>query len=335
VRVVSRGLLAAAVGLLVAGGAVLAVAAGDGGDGAEPGGAARTDRWTSLRSATLARTEVAAARIGRSVYVVGGFEERSGATTRAVERYDLRRDRWQRLRSMPVGLNHAVAVAYRGKLYVHGGYRGRRDLSSATARLFRYDPARDRWGRLPLAPTPRAAHAAAVIGGRLYVAGGSNAGGSQRSFEVYSFGRRRWRRGPSFPGPARNHTAGVAAGGSFYVLAGRDQTNFPNVDRYDPTRRRWRRLPSMRTARGGIAAVRLRDGRIVVFGGEQLAPGGTTIREVEVYEPGRQRWRRLPDMRTPRHGLGGVARGNRVFAIEGGPRPGFHFSSAIEYLDVR
>ena len=40
-------------------------------------------------------------------------------------------------------------------------------------------------------------------------------------------------------------------------------------------------------------------------------------------------------MRTPRHGLGGVSLGNRVYAIEGGPRPGFHFSDAIEYLDVR
>jgi hypothetical protein len=39
-------------------------------------------------------------------------------------------------------------------------------------------------------------------------------------------------------------------------------------------------------------------------------------------------------MRTPRHGLGGVARGHRVYAIEGGPMPGYHFSRAIEALDV-
>jgi hypothetical protein len=29
-----------------------------------------------------------------------------------------------------------------------------------------------------------------------------------------------------------------------------------------------------------------------------------------------------------------VARGDRVFAIEGGPTPGFDFSNAIEALDV-
>jgi hypothetical protein len=37
---------------------------------------------------------------------------------------------------------------------------------------------------------------------------------------------------------------------------------------------------------------------------------------------------------TPRHGLGGVAFGRRVYAIEGGDQPGFHFSRAIEYLDL-
>jgi hypothetical protein len=42
----------------------------------------------------------------------------------------------------------------------------------------------------------------------------------------------------------------------------------------------------------------------------------------------------LPDLRTPRHGLGGVARGRRVYAIEGGPTPGFDFSNAIEALDI-
>jgi len=294
----------------------------------------RTDRWVPFASATLERTEVAAARIGRFVYVVGGFEERSGGTTRTVERYDLRADSWKRVRSMPIGLNHTTAVAYHGKLYVHGGYRARRSLSSASSRLYRYDPRRNRWRRLPDSPTPRAAQAAAVIGRRLYVAGGANATGSLRSLEVYNFARRRWGRGRSFPGPARNHTTGVASGGRFYVIAGRDARNLRAVDRYDPRWRRWQRVRSIPTARGGIASARLPDGRIVVFGGEQLGPGGTTVQQVEVYSPGRNRWRRLPDMLTPRHGLGGVSLRNRVYAIGGGPQPGFHFSSAIETLQV-
>jgi hypothetical protein len=302
------------VAVLAGGGALLAVAAGDDGPGGD-GSAAATDRWTSLEPANLRRTEVAAARVGNSVYVVGGFEAASGATTAAVERYDIRRNRWSRVRSMPAGLNHPTAVAYRGRVYVHGGYTGRRDLSSATNRLFRYDPGRNRWSRLRRAPTNRAAHAAAVVGNKLYVAGGSNASGSLRTLEAYDF------------------ATGASDGRFFYVLAGRDDRNFTAAERYDTRSRRWQRLPGLRTARGGIAAVRV-GSRIVVFGGEELG-GGSTIAEVEAFDTGRRRWSRLPSMRTPRHGLGGVSLGRRVYAIEGGPTPGFAFSDAIEVLDLR
>jgi N-acetylneuraminic acid mutarotase len=319
VRAVRRGLLAGGVALVV-GGAAAVVASTAPED-------ARTDRWTALAPAPLERTEVAAARIGRFIYVVGGFASGSDQPSGAVERYDIRRDRWRRVRSMPLALDHATAATHRGRLYVHGGYTA--GLSQPTATLLEYNPGRNRW------PTPRAAHAVAVIGRRLYVAGGANDSGSLGSLEIYDFRRRRWLSGPSFPGPPRNHTTGVASGGRFYVLAGRDAENFTVAERYDPRRRRWERLPDMRTPRGGIASARLRDGRIVVFGGENLAPGGTTIREVELFDPRRRRWERLPDMRTPRHGLGGVALGSRVYAIEGGVEPGFSFSNAIEALDVR
>jgi N-acetylneuraminic acid mutarotase len=295
-------------------------------------GGARSDRWSTLPGATLERTEVAAARIGRFIYVVGGFERASSATSAAVERYDIRRRSWRRMADMPIALNHLTAVAYRGDLYVHGGYAAA--LSDPRPVLLRLDPDRNRWRRLRPSPSPRAAHAAAVIGHRLYVAGGADDSGSLQTLEIYDFRSGRWSSGPSFPGPARNHTTGVASGGRFYVLAGRDQGNYTAAERYDPARRSWERLPSLRTARGGIASVRLRDGRIVVFGGERLEPGGTTIAEVELFDPRSGRWRSLPDMRTPRHGLGGAALGRRVFAIEGGPTPGFAFTRTIEFLDV-
>jgi N-acetylneuraminic acid mutarotase len=315
---------------LAAGGTAVVLASGGGAE------SDRSDRWTALPPAQLERTEVAAARIGRSIYVVGGFERQSGLTTRAVERYDIRRRRWSRERPMPLALNHPTAVAYRGDLYVHGGYEGASTLTAPTGALLRYDPERRRWSRLPASPTPRAAHAVAVIRGRLYAAGGANDSGSLSSLEIYDFERRRWSSGPSFPfGPARNHTTGLASGGRFYVIAGRDSANFTAVERYDPRRRRWEDVPDLRTPRGGIASARLRDRRIVVFGGENLTPGGTTIAAVEIFNPRTSRWRNLPSMRTPRHGLGGVALGRRVYAIQGGVEPGFSFSSAIEALYVR
>ena len=125
---------------------------------------------------------------------------------------------------MPFGVNHSTATAYRGRIYVHGGYAGR-GLSEPTAALLEYDPRRNRWRRLRSSPTARAAHAAAVIGDRLYVAGGADGSGSLKSMEVFDFRTRRWRGAPSFPGPARNHMTGVAVGGHFYVIGGRDESN--------------------------------------------------------------------------------------------------------------
>jgi N-acetylneuraminic acid mutarotase len=318
----TRGLLAA----LIAAASILLVLAAAGG--------ARTDSWSALPPAQLERGEVAAARIGRFIYVVGGFERSSVRTSAAVERYDIRRRTWKLMHELPVALNHPTAVAYRGRLYVHGGYRAQLGLTDTSAALLRYDPERDRWRRLRPSPTARAAHALAVVGHSLYAAGGANETRSLRSLEIYDFRTGRWSRGPSFDGPARNHTTGVASGGRFYVLAGRDAENLAVAERYDPRGRRWERIRPLRTARGGIALARLGDGRIVVFGGEELRPGGTTIPEVELFDPRTGRWRSLPDMRTPRHGLGGAALGRRVFAVEGGTNPGLSYSPAVEYLDV-
>ncbi len=308
--------------------AVIAISAdGDGGE-ASP---SRLDAWITLDTAKLERTEVAAARVGRYVYLVGGFERRSGGTTAAVERYDIARDRWRRLRSMPVGLNHPAAAAYRGDVYVLGGYTGRGDLRGEVGSLYRYDPQRDRWSRLPSAPTRRAALAVGVIGDRLYAAGGANASGALRTLEIYDFRRRRWSRGPDMEF-AREHLAGAVSGGTFYVLAGRapGRGNFKVAERYLPSRRRWERLPDMEKPRGGIAAATV-GRRVVVIGGEEASG---TIAEVEMYDPALRRWTRLPDSRTPRHGLGAVSRGRRVYALEGGPRPGLFFSNVNEALDV-
>jgi non-specific serine/threonine protein kinase len=298
--------------------------------GGEDANQAAGPKWRTLAPAKLARTEVAAVRVGRFVYVMGGFL-RAGFSTAATERYDIVRDRWTRVANMPVPLNHAAAVAYRGRVYVLGGYSSLTGLDDEVATLYRYDPRRDRWRRLPSMLTARGALAAGVIGGRLYAAGGAGQGRDHAGLEIYDFRHRRWSRGPAMA-VARDHLAGAVAGGRFYALAGRarGKGNYDVVEAYNPRTRRWRRLPPMHKPRGGIGAATVR-GRIVVAGGEE--PAGT-IGAVELYEPRRRRWSRLRDLPTPRHGLGVVSRGRRVYVIEGGDHPGFAFTRTVEALDV-
>ena len=141
-------------------------------------------QWTEMRPSLLERTEVAAARIDRYVYVVGGFEKESGRTISAVLRYDLERDSWGRVRSLPAHVNHTAATVWDGKLYVYGGYTAPRDLTRPTRALFRYDPLRDRWKRLRGGPAPRAAHTMQAIAGRLYVVGGVVDGAATNGMDV-------------------------------------------------------------------------------------------------------------------------------------------------------
>jgi N-acetylneuraminic acid mutarotase len=282
--------------------------------------------WKALSAAGLRRTEVGAARIGKFIYVVGGFLP-STRTTDAVERYDIRRDRWRRVEPMPVAVNHPAVAAHRGKLYVFGGYTDS-SFQPVTGALQRYDPRNGSWTLLANALHPRAAAALAGMGGELFAIGGVAGGSALDGLEIFDLASGRWRPGPSME-VAREHIAATVAGGRIYVVGGRSP-NMDVVESYRPGAAGWQRMPSLLKERSGIAAVTVR-GKPVVFGGEEEAG---TIRPVELFDPDARRWHRLPGMRTPRHGLGGAALGRRVYAVEGGPSPGFAFSSRIEYLDV-
>jgi N-acetylneuraminic acid mutarotase len=310
--------------------AVLATAAAGPSGAGDTHGALSAKRWRTLAHSPLKRTEVAAAPIGRFIYVVGGFLQPGGETTDKVARYDIRRDRWRLVAPMPLAVNHAAATSSGGRLYVHGGFASTTGLESATARLFEYDPGADHWTELPSSTVPRAAHALQAIDGRLYAAGGANSSTDQlTSLEVYDIQSRTWSTAASMP-TGRNHVASAVVDGRMYVLGGRPPLNLSTVERYDPATDSWTSVVPLTTARSGFAAVVV-GRRIVAFGGE--AAGGT-IAPVEAYDVDADAWSALPDMRTPRHGLGGASKGHRVYALEGGPQPGFAFSRVAEFLDV-
>jgi hypothetical protein len=284
--------------------------------------------WTEVHTRPpLKRTEVAGAVLGSDLYVIGGFVS-SHQTAAAVERY--RGGKWKRVHSLPVGLNHAAAVGYRGHVYVVGGYAGRNSLSDPQKTLYRFDPKRNRWTRLPDMPTARAALALGAVGGLLYAAGGAAGGKQTGVLEIYDIAKRRWSHGPSLS-VAREHLGGAVSGGRFYAVAGRnnDSGNLAIVDAYDPARHHWSRLPDMPKARGGNGAAALGDG-IVAIGGEE---GGGTIAEVDRFDFGMRKWQRLDPMPTPRHGLAVMAdQKGAVWTVSGGPQPGFAFSNAVEVL---
>ena len=269
----------------------------------------------------LARTEVAAARLGNEIAVIGGFLADWTSTGRA-DAYSPRSGRWRRLPDLPAKVNHAMAASAGGRLYVVGGYGAER-----SAFVF----FRGRWHGLRRLPAPRAAAGAAVIGHRLYVVGGVVAPG-RLARQMLVLDLRTGRLSFAAGSRPREHLAVAAAGGLVYALAGRSGgTNFTTFEAYSPARRDWRPLPPVPYPRGGTGAAVV-GGRLISVGGEESAG---TIPSVYAYGLVARRWARLPDMRTPRHGLAVAGFGSRIYAIAGGPQPGLHVSAANEFLTLR
>jgi len=299
--------------------------------------------WKSDPASPLARTEVAAGKAGGSFWVVGGFGT-GAAPSDQVERYDPRAREWTQVASLPVTLNHTGVFGYRGRPYVFGGFENvpATGLGPVSARLFRYAPKRDEWTELTAAPVPRASFAIGRIGTRVYVAGGSTDTAEKTArVDIYDLRRDTWREGPPLE-VAREHLAGAVAGKPgrkrFYAIGGRDfygSDNYRTVERLNPRKRRWRRLADTTVAHGGFGAVGV-GRRVVAVGGED--PGSSpegTIAAAEIYRPGRDHWRNLPDMPTPRHGLGVVAARGRVFTLEGGTVTFAGVSNVAESLRLR
>jgi N-acetylneuraminic acid mutarotase len=135
--------------------------------------------------------------------------------------YNPKTDKWVR-RPLPKGLHFAypVAGAINGKFYLTSGeaYSGLSDRE-----LEVYDPVTRTWTTKSPMPTARAVASAAVVHGKLFVAGGVvNQNGLAVSTDVvegYDPLTDTWATGPSLPTP-RGHAASAWAGGKFFVIDG-------------------------------------------------------------------------------------------------------------------
>jgi uncharacterized protein (TIGR03437 family) len=288
---------------------------------------AQTGLWEQRAPYPLSATEVSGAAVDRFVYMLCGLTPQ-GSTNR-VFRYDPRVDTWAERASLPIegGADHCNVAAANGKLYMLGGIRV--GSSFVSGETWEYDPALDRWQRAGQMNTPRGASGVAVIGNRIYVAGGLATTGSVADFEVFDTTTRQWTRLPSMPA-ARDHLTAQAVNGRIYAIAGRAGRDFTANEEYDPGASQWRSRAPIPTARGGLGSGTI-DNRIQVFGGEGNSgtPSGTFMQNEE-YDPSADTWRVLAPIPTPRHGLYGVTLGRRIFAAAGGPMAGAFYTNRHE-----
>lgn len=311
----------------------------------------KTLTWRKGASMAVPRTEVAAAALAQRIYVAGGFSA-DGRASAVVEAYDTKADAWTRIADLPEPRHHAALVAADGRLWLVGGYD---EDGEPTSTVWSWSDGSAHWRAAPSLPSPRGALAAVVVHDGIHAIGGATGLGAANQLTdehaLLARGADEWTVLDPLPEP-RDHLAaaaletrtsvggGARRGGQIFVTGGRHlslDTNEARVDVFDvpnveteSAHWTWKSLLAMPRGRGGTAAAML-GVLLVTFGGEE--PGGT-IGPVDYLEVEDGVWCGAPPMPTPRHGLGAVTVGRRIYVVGGGPTPGLSVSAANEILEI-
>ena len=224
-----------------------------------------------------------------------------GPTTASAERhegYDPAIDSWKGGEDLPVPVQHAMAVTWQDTPVVLGGWRtDGANPKVATDQVWRV--VNSRWTELPPLLQPRAAAAAAVVGDRIIVTGGVDAGGKLlNTTEI--FDGTSWKLGAPIPTP-RQMLGAASDGKLVYAVGGTNGTSdLTTVEAYDPAADKWATMPELPQGRSDFG-VAITDGRLVVVGGMSA---GQVLKSVVALDLTTRRGIALPDMgqRAPRHG---------------------------------
>ena len=189
---------------------------------------------------------------------------------------------WISRAPLPKARYNNRAALLNGIIYSIGGHDREADT------VFAYDVATNSWSRRKPLPSPReAVNGVSVIGGRLYVTGGSSPGGPMsRSLFVYTPDSDAWTRKADMPEAGGCGAQGVI-GGMLYVYSACSGTWF---FRYDPATNTWVTLRPPPTAHdfGGSGVI---AGKLYLAGGGHAENGWYVPHaQLDIYDPATDMW---------------------------------------------
>lgn len=187
----------------------------------------------------------------------------------------------------------AGVVVYQDKIYVVNGIINGH-TSGWVHWLDEFDPATNNWRHLPDAPRARDHVHVAVIGNKLYVAGGRRSGYSSETFattvketNVFDFNTQEWTELPSPKGDIPTVRAGSAAAvyqGNLLVIggeSGEQELAHNEVEMLDVKSGSWENLTPLQRGRHGTQAIYF-DDMVVIGGGSGNRGGGPELNSFEV-----------------------------------------------------
>jgi len=210
--------------------------------------AAATPEWSNASIAPLptGANAIDAVFLNGKIYVPGGVNSSVEAVT-LHQVYDVATNTWATQAALPAANYYYALVGdeARGVYYMTGGGGSDGNILSPISAFRSYDPNAGTWASLPPLGVARYGHKAALIDGRLYVAGGLGATGPLDSCEAYDFTTKQWSPVAPLNRPRRYGTSAVVRDGSgnpyWYLITGEDPATgaLLGVEVYDVRNNRW------------------------------------------------------------------------------------------------
>ena len=239
--------------------------------------------------------------------------------------------KWETVSQLPTGRSAFSTAVVDGKIYLIGGTLFENESSGpfGLSTVEVYNPHNNSWKRVADMPTPRSNAGAAVVDGKIYVAGGLAATDRRmestnilKVVEVYDPQTDTWERKQDMSQPRLSFGIGVVKK-EIYVMGGiefplRMQWRLDHVEVYDPDTDVWHNRPSLLTRRDGFETAVIEDS-IYVIGGRgwpSIAQNGPYLATIDVYEPG-NKWRKKTDLPSLRYGFSSVVVADEIYLIGG------------------
>lgn len=278
-----------------------------------------TQSWNGLPDLATGRHGMAAAGVGKTVYVIGGSTAVGDANlTASAEALELAPRKpqpapeWRALPDAPTERLMMASAVLGDEIWVAGGMTHGETLATVQT----YNAKTGVWADKPPLPIPLHHATAAAYRGEMVVIGGATDNLADASNKVFAFRGDKWEELPPL-NRGRAAPAAAVVGDKLVVVGGQDDKQLvAQTEVFDG--REWTEAADLPTPREHLAAVS--DGVYVYTVGGRALSADENSAAFERFDPASGNWETLPDMPTPRGSYGAAYIDGRIVAV-GGEEP--------------
>jgi N-acetylneuraminic acid mutarotase len=286
---------------------------------------------------------MAATSFNNTIVVAGGTQWEGDNKLTLAKRWQLTNSGWQRQPALPHAFAYGAYGVWEGQLVLAGGI----DDSDVRADVLLCDIA----GRLRLLaklPAPRAYCGGTVLGGNLYVLGGTSdihdLTKLRDTFWCIDLAMGEIVHLPDFPGGRVMHAALAATLSYIFVFPGgkydddkRQTQNAQVVWRYSPLLKQWETIAPYPFPVRGLAVCALDERHVLTVGGYKTAPEANEppafTTDCFIYDAVENRYRHLPPFPYAAMQMGLLRHGDLIYAI-GGEDRARHRANAVYHARI-